>query len=105
MVNNEIIKRAIKKAKKSLCKYKISAIGLDNKLRVIERSFNRPRFSRFGGSVHAELQIMHNPRVRFILICRVNSLGQLKPITPCKVCSKMAQKLGIKILDIRRYNG
>ena len=94
-----MLKQAIKKAKKSNCKYKIVAIGLNRKGDIIGFSTNIPRFKRFGGSVHAEINLIHKhgSKIRNILITRVGKSGQLLPISPCKNCKKVAEKMGIKI--------
>ena len=97
---NKITELAIKKAKTSICKYKISAIGLNRKFEVIVSKTNRPRFHREGGSLHAEMMVMRKPGVRYIIICRVNNSGQVLPIHPCKVCSAIAERHGVKILTI-----
>ena len=90
----------IKKAKKSTCRYKVSALGLTSKGEIIGLKNNSPRFSREGGSVHAEMALMrqYGENIKTIYICRVNGKGELLPIKPCKVCKRKAKELGIKIL-------
>jgi len=46
--------QAIKKAKKSNCKYKIVAIGLNRKGDIVGFSTNVPRFKRFGGFLYLQ---------------------------------------------------
>lgn len=96
--------RIIKKAKTSVCRYKIGAIGLNNKGEIINSSTNSPRFAHIGGSIHAEMAVMlkAGPSLSTILICRVGAGGDILPIHPCKVCAKKAKKLGITIVPIER---
>lgn len=90
----------IKKAKKSTCRYRVSALGLTAKGEIIGIKNNSPRFSREGGSIHAEMALMkqYGENIKTIYICRVNGKGELLPIKPCKVCRRKADELGIKIL-------
>lgn len=98
----ELIKRAIKKASQSICKYKISAIGFDKQGRLIGTAFNRPRFGKYGGSIHAELNLMsrYGKNLKTIVICRVNNNGDMLPIDACSTCQKKADELGIKIKSL-----
>jgi cytidine deaminase len=92
-----------KKASKSISKFQISAIGLNSDGVCVAKSFNRPRFSRKGGGIHAEIQIMRvaaKKGIKTILICRINNSGNFLPIHPCCVCKKKAEELGIKIISI-----
>ena len=102
-MTTELINRAIKKAKQSICKYKISAMGFDKKGNLIGTAFNRPRFSRHGGSYHAEKELMaqYGDNLKTIIICRTNSNGDLLPIDPCPSCLEKATELGIKIKSIK----
>lgn len=95
--------RVINKAKKSFCKFKVSAVALDGKGDVISYSTNKPRFSKHHGGFHAERLLMskYGSRIKTIIICRVGNGGDLLPIDPCEACQKMADKLGIKILSIK----
>lgn len=101
-MNSQIIQRAKRIASKSLCRYKVGAIGFNHKGEIISSSFNKPRFCREGGSVHAEMHVMKisPPSLKSILICRVGLSGNLRPIHPCKTCQQKADELGIKILTI-----
>lgn len=93
---------AIKKARQSSCRYKISAIGLNKKGDVIGRACNTPRFYWRGGGAHAEMNLMKQKgaALHTIIICRVNNRGDIMPISPCAVCSEKARELGIKIYTI-----
>jgi deoxycytidylate deaminase len=101
-INKYIINKAVKKAMSSMCNYKISALGFNNKGELICSSFNKPRFHRQGGGVHAEMNVMAKagPGLKTVLICRVNAHGKLLPIDPCKFCAEKAKELGIKIVTI-----
>ena len=98
----ELIVRAIKKANQSICKYKISAMGFDRKGNFIGCAMNTPRFSRYGGGNHAEMNLMsqYGSKLKTIVICRTNSHGELLPIDPCDTCRGKAEELGIKIVSI-----
>jgi hypothetical protein len=102
-INPEILRVAVRKAKKSMCHTKVAALGFNNKGDLIMKAVNRPRFSREGGGVHAEMRIMHKrPNVKTILLCRVNSHGIILPLDPCNVCAQKAKELGITIITVRR---
>ena len=58
MTTLEIKNIAKKKAEQSTCKYRVSAVGFDHKGNMLGTSFNRPRFCRYGGSVHAEANLI-----------------------------------------------
>jgi hypothetical protein len=97
----ELIRLAIKKAVKSSCHQKVSAIGINHKGDVVLVTNNSPRFSRLGGGVHAELKIMSKrPNVKTIIICRTNRYGDIRPIDPCATCKRKADELGIRILTV-----
>lgn len=103
----DIITRLKKKAMKSISTYKISAIGLNRKGEVIGTSFNRPRFDRHGGGIHAEMALMKkfDKGLKTIIICRVGGRGDLRPIDPCYTCEMKARQLGIDIISITPGNG
>lgn len=101
-MKKNVIERVIKKAKKSDCQHKVSAVGLDKHGRVVAFSQNKHRFNKTGGSIHAEMWLMSNHRnIKTIIICRVGKAGDLLPIDPCKACSEKAKDLGIKIKSIK----
>lgn len=94
---------AVKKAKQSLCDYKISALGLNRNGVCVHRATNLSRFGKHGGGIHAEMRVMAQARrkgIRTILICRVGKGGDLRPIDPCEVCARTAKKLGIRIITV-----
>ncbi len=99
---SELVERLKKKAAKSPCRYKISAIGIDHRGRVIASATNLPRFPRKGGGLHAEQRVIKNsPRsLSTIVLVRLGLLGEVRPIEPCARCKELAAKLGIKIITV-----
>lgn len=94
---------AKQKATQSICRNKVSALGFNKNGDCVIKTFNKYRFTRKGGGIHAEMQIMKQARrkgVTNILICRVGKTGNLLPINPCKKCQEVADKLKIKILSV-----
>lgn len=99
-----LIDTAIKRAQKSTCHHKVSAIALGRKGEIIGTSFNAPRFTRYGGGLHAEMRVMKKWKgIKTIIICRIGGAGDLKPIGPCRACASKAADLGIKICSIAEY--
>jgi len=102
-MNREAIKLAIKKAKKSPCHQRVSAVGWDEHGTIIMTATNLPRFSREGGGIHAEMRIMRKrPWVKTILVCRVDGQGRPRPMHPCRVCANKAADLGIRIVTLEK---
>ena len=103
MKTNEIKSIVINKAKQSFCRYKISAIGFDNKGRMIGMSTNKPRINRKGGGFHAEINLIrrYKENLKSIFICRINSKGELLPISACKNCQEVMSKLNIRWYTIK----
>jgi len=100
-IKSEHIKIAMRKASKSMCHTKCAALGFNSKGDLVMKAVNRPRFSREGGGVHAEMRIMHKrPSVKTILLCRVNSRGAILPLDPCPTCANKARELGITIKTV-----
>lgn len=94
---------AIKKAQKSSCRYKISAIGFNRKGDMIASVTNQPRFGKEAGGLHAEARLIREngtKKIRTILICRTNKKGTILPIKPCERCQKLADAHGIKIISV-----
>lgn len=100
-MNHNIHIRAVKKATKSSCRYKVVAIGFNKSGRVLGMSFNHPRFDRLNGSVHAEMNLIrkYGNQVKTIWIGRVGGTGAFLRIDPCESCLRVADKLGIKIVN------
>jgi len=86
----------------SQCRYKVAAIGLDHRGRVIGVEHNRQRFPRKGGGLHAELRLMQRcPKsLKTILIVRLGNGGVVRPIAPCNACQTKADELGITIRTV-----
>jgi cytidine deaminase len=99
MFKDSIIEIAKKKALKSNCRYRVSAVGISDDGRILKTTFNKQRFFKYGGGVHAEREIMKTcgGNLKSILICRVNAHGKLLPIHPCKTCKEIANDLNVKI--------
>lgn len=104
MTGGDLRRLAIRKAQKSICTYKVSAVGLNRRGEVIGKTFNSPWLDKRRGSSHAEMALMkryYKKGLKTILLVRVNNDGDLLPIDPCDVCARKAQDLGIKIKTIR----
>lgn len=102
-MNQAIIHRAIKKAGQSLCHYRVSALGFSKRGDLVCCYTNKPRFSKPGGGIHAEMRVVQNyPGVKTVLICRVGASGALLPIHPCKNCKKVLDQMKIKIITVTR---
>lgn len=104
--DDNIINIAKNKAKQSICRYKISAIGFNHRGELIGKSFNRQRFIRKGGGIHAEMHLMsrYGTALKTIIICRVNNSGECLPIDPCETCKRKADEMGIKIYSIKEHS-
>ena len=91
------------KAKKSLCRFNIAAVGLNRSGKVVGRSFNRPSdVTKHGNKEHAEAVLIRRYRnkIKTIIICRVNNRGSYLPIDPCPACLSLAQKYDINIISL-----
>ncbi|RLD68821.1 MAG: hypothetical protein DRI98_11355 [Bacteroidetes bacterium] len=97
------IEKLVRKASQSNCQSRIAAIGFNKKGDCVAIGYNKKRFLRKGGGVHAEIEIFKVARKRGvvkILICRIGKGKELRPIEPCSNCKKIALKLNIKIETI-----
>jgi hypothetical protein len=101
-MNKKMLLIAKKKARQSISRYRVSALGFNKKGELVCTSFNKPRFERKGGGVHAEMQIMraHPKSIKTIIICRTGGNDKLLPIHACPACQAKADDLGIKIKTI-----
>ncbi len=95
---------ARKVARKSKTRYKVSAIGFNHKGELLGTAFSSFRFSKYGGGLHAEMALLHRygSNVKTIMICRVGNTGEILPIDPCRNCKKILDKMGIKIVIIKK---
>ena len=103
-MTNDIRDRAINKAGQSSCIHKVSAIGLDKNGQYVDSAINKRRFFKHGGGIHAEIELIRKcgPRLKTIILCRVNESGECLPIDPCIHCQKVIDKLGIKVVTLER---
>jgi len=100
---NQLIQKAVKKAQSNYSnRYKISALGLNSKGELLGSATNSPRFSRYGGGVHAEMALLkrYGSNVKTIIICRVGASGDVLPIQACDKCQKVLDKLKIKVISV-----
>lgn len=87
----------------TLCRYRVAAVGFDNRNRIIGIRTNSPRLSTRGWHAEEAL-IFTSPRsLRRIEIIRVGARGELLPIDPCPHCLKIAQERGVQIVR-HQYN-
>lgn len=102
-MNLNLKRLAIQKAGQSIGRYRVSAIGLDKNGRMVSKAFNRPRFSRYGGSCHAEMMALRigGNKISTMIICRIGQSGEVLPIDPCARCKKVLDRKGIKVLTIK----
>lgn len=92
-----LLNRIIRAGLRVSLRYRVVAVGIDHRLRIINIKTNQPRLIRRG--LHAEERVLHtSPRsLRQIVIARVGADGRLLPIDACDVCKRLARKRGIKI--------
>lgn len=78
-------------------RYRVIAVGLDYRARIISIRTNTPRLATRG--YHAEERVLHStPRsLTRILLARVGADGRFLPIHPCANCSRLAEKRGVRI--------
>lgn len=102
MKTKNILPKLIKKARQSLCRYKVAAIGFDKRGNIVGSAMNRPRLDKYHGGLHAEMALLlkYGIQIKSIVICRVNRSGKLCPIVPCATCSRVAKALHITITTI-----
>lgn len=110
-IETETVNLLKKKAIKSDCTYKVSAVAFDKKGDVLGHTRNthskwdvleKDGNGRSGTAIHAERRLMerYGENIKTIMIARVGHSGELRPIHPCKSCKKVAEKLGIRIVSI-----
>lgn len=113
-----LVKRIVKKASDGKLKFKIAAFAFSKKGNLLGKSVNSisdfvsyEKFAercaagincKYSGS-HAEMMLMkkYGKRISSILIARVGHSGELRPIEPCRMCSSVAKKLGIRIYSVK----
>jgi len=101
-----IASRLAKKSFQSEARYRIAAVAFDKHGDVLGFSMNR-RNTKFkpthrGAGIHAEMQLIqkYQSKIKKIGILRSGKSGDELPIKPCENCSKIASKLGIKIVQL-----
>ena len=107
---NRLIKVAFEEAKKGDHKQRIGCILFDKK-KILSRGHNycmksskklHPRFQRYHGSVHAEVDAILSARKELkgscMLVIRINKKDQFRLSKPCASCLKYIQHVGIKKL-------
>jgi hypothetical protein len=104
LIKKELILRGIRKAKRSPCRFKICAIGLNHRGEITNISTNGIRFNYKYGGLHAETNVMRrsNKGLKFIILLRVGERGNILPIQPCIKCKQKAKELGVKILVVTK---
>jgi cytidine deaminase len=103
MTIKELTEIGKQKCLQSICKFRVSAIGLNKDGQIVARAMNIPRFRHKGGGIHAEMQLFKLAKqkgIKTILICRTSKRGKISPINPCPACKKIAEKLNIKIVSL-----
>lgn len=101
-----------KKAAKSHCTYKVSAVAFGKKGEVLGCVSNRHSSwnvldknngGRPGTAKHAERLLLqrYSQLVKTIIVCRIGRDGSVRPIDPCRACRKAAAKLGVEITTVR----
>lgn len=112
VISDELVSLLQEKATNSPCTYKISAVAFDRKGEILGHVTNshsknwnvldKCGVGRAGTAEHAERRLLQRYRdlVKTIVICRIGRSGEIRPISPCKTCLKVASKYGAKIISI-----
>lgn len=106
-----LVKLLKRKASRSDCTYKVSAVCFDKKGNILGHITNkhsnwdvvrRTGTGRSGTAKHAERLLIskYGKNIKTIVIARVGHGGKLRKIDPCPVCQKVAKKYGIRIMSI-----
>jgi len=63
---------------------------------------NRPRFSKYGGGIHAEMALMsrYKDNIKTIVILRLSEANTVRPVHPCQRCQAKADEMNIKIISL-----
>lgn len=107
-LNNNIIDLAVKEALKSQCHHKIGAVIFKGS-KIISSGHNyalksvkhlRPKFQKWPGSVHAEVDAIIRARTDLrrtsIVVVRVNNSNKFLLSKPCKWCMSYIEHVGLK---------
>jgi hypothetical protein len=102
-MDKKIINLAIRKAKKTPCRYKIVALGFDRSGNYLGNTYNIPQVGDIygkGRGRHAEVRLIKKyikKGLSSIIIFRTNMAGKFLPIDCCIHCKKIINKLGLKV--------
>lgn len=103
----EIIDILFQEARKSTCRFRVSAVVLDERGNVLARGYNKPRLKRKGGGIHAEVDTLRKcdrNKIHTIVILRIGKGGDIRNIHPCLNCSKLLTKLNVKVKNYYVYS-
>lgn len=102
-MNENIKEIAVKKASQSISNFRISAIGISKNGNIIATAFNKQRFDRYAGGIHAEMELLRKAgnKISTIILCRIGRSGEVLPIDPCVRCQKILDKKGIKVITVK----
>lgn len=101
-----VVKRLRNKSQSIKATYKISAVAYSSKGDVLGYATNNLRLDiasiRRGSGIHAERELIkkYGRKIKYIVISRFGEEGVLLPIQPCEICQKIADNLGIKIIEL-----
>ena len=103
---NAIKNNLIRKSDNNIyCTYPIIAIGLNKYNDIIGTSSNKINIlsNQKGCGLHAERELIKKfgKSVKTIILYRKGVNGSCLPISPCKTCKKICDKLNIKIFSIQ----
>lgn len=102
MISTETLHRAWKKTLKGTCRFRVAAIGLDRRGRVLGILTNLPprgpeNFNS-GSGCHAEVRAISSLRgVHALVVVRFGDRGVLRPIHPCANCQSYADRRQVKL--------
>jgi deoxycytidylate deaminase len=117
MTQHKLISLAIEEAFKSTHQHKIGAIIYTNK-GIISKGHNdantwrhnlHPKYKRWPTSIHAEVAAILSAKKDlkgcFIIVIRVNKMGELRMAKPCNLCMNYIDYVGIKKVSYSTNNG
>lgn len=103
-ITRELFSRLKLKAEQSNNRIQVAALGFNKKGECVIVSMNKTKISKKMGGEHAEQKIFRaalSYNIKTIVLIRLSRAGNPLPIEPCKKCKKIADRLGIKIIDVR----
>lgn len=102
-----VVTRLRNKSFEVVATYKVSAVAYSSKGDVLGFATNNIRNNivpiRRGSGRHAERELIKKfgKKIKYIVISRFGNDGDLLPIKPCENCQKIADNLGIKIINLQ----